>query len=89
MSEAIAVRNVIKIDMHIVEKYDNISPYIKLVKSIIRDSERRMPEIISIEADKVEIASWQGAAFICSAWIPKEAVSKRILQCTKKENKRR
>ena len=66
----------VKINMAIVRENDNISPYVRLVNSIIKDSEHRVPEIVGVNehsTKSIEIASWSGAAIFKSAWVPEEA----------------
>ncbi len=74
----IKIGDKVKVNIAVVRANDNIPPYIRLVNSIIKDSDNRMPEIVGIDAGStksIEIASWSGAAIFKSTWIPESACS--------------
>ncbi len=66
----------VKVNISVVKQYDSIPPYIRLVNSIIKDSENGIPEVVGMNdtsSKSVEIASWEIAAIFKSAFIPIEA----------------
>lgn len=49
----------IKVDIKKVEAYDNVPPYIRLVKSVIKNAENHKPVIAEIDDNFVHIRTWR------------------------------
>jgi hypothetical protein len=76
MKKIFKVGDKVRVNPAIVRANDNIPPYIRLVNSIIRDSENHTPEVVGINpssSKSIEIASWSGAAILGGAWVPESA----------------
>ena len=64
----------VKVNMKIVEQYDNIPPYLKLVRKVIRDGDK-YPYIYSFDGNKAEIS---GTPFgIGSVFVPIGSLNKK------------
>jgi len=72
---SIKVGDLVKVDMKIVKKYDNISPYIKLVNKAISNAENKTPYVGDVENGKVGIRAWE-FDLLGDVYVPIEAVTK-------------
>jgi len=50
--------DLIKIDINKIMKYDNIQPYIQLLKKVIKNSEGK-PYVSKVNKDDIDIRAWK------------------------------
>lgn len=72
-SPDISVGDVVKIDMSVVKKHDNIPPYIRLVNQAIKNAENGMPYVAEVDDHFIYIRAWQ-FDLLGDVRVPKEAI---------------
>jgi hypothetical protein len=65
----------VKIDFDKIKKYDNLPPYLRLVKQVINKAENKMPYVSEVTEDKIAVRSWK-MDLIGDVFIPRSAVIK-------------
>jgi hypothetical protein len=65
----------VSIDLNIVKKIKNESNYLNLVNKVIRNAEKNMPYVVSVNNDYIMIRTWE-LDLMGDVMVPIEAITK-------------